>query len=85
MDNKNIAYDLSNCDKEPIHLIGKIQNVGSLIAISKKTLEIVFVSDNVYPIFNVAPEALFNQNIKHKPNLNKQFCCLEQVVSAGKN
>jgi len=64
MDNKNIAYDLSNCDKEPIHLIGKIQNVGSLIAISKKTLEIVFVSDNVYPIFNVAPEALFNQNIK---------------------
>ncbi|KQT87920.1 HWE histidine kinase domain-containing protein [Aurantimonas sp. Leaf443] len=33
-DPKDLPVDLSNCDREPIHLLGRIQNVGFLIAVS---------------------------------------------------
>lgn len=43
----NFKVDLSNCDKEPIHLIGRIQPHGLLMVIDGKTLHIEQVSANI--------------------------------------
>ncbi|MET0284984.1 MAG: GAF domain-containing protein, partial [Polyangiales bacterium] len=39
--------DLTNCDREPIHIPGQIQPHGFLLAVERATLEIVQTSDNV--------------------------------------
>jgi chemotaxis family two-component system sensor kinase Cph1 len=39
--------DLLNCDIEPIHILGKIQSHGFLIAVNNKTHQISFVSENI--------------------------------------
>ena len=40
------SVDLANCDKEPIHIPGKIQSHGFLIAVDKHHLSISYVSEN---------------------------------------
>lgn len=50
--------DLTNCDIEPIHIPGKIQSHGFLIAIDKISQNINFVSDQVNQFLNVAPKDL---------------------------
>ncbi|WP_316796555.1 ATP-binding protein [Pedobacter agri] len=40
------SVDLTNCDKEPIHIPGKVQSHGFLIAINKTDLTISYVSEN---------------------------------------
>jgi light-regulated signal transduction histidine kinase (bacteriophytochrome) len=42
-----VAVDLSNCDREPIHVPGAIQPHGVLLALAGPELTIVQVSDNV--------------------------------------
>src|SRR5690606_38921844 len=44
---QNFKVDLSNCDKEPIHLIGRIQPHGLLMVIDRKTFYIEQVSANI--------------------------------------
>jgi chemotaxis family two-component system sensor kinase Cph1 len=39
--------DLSNCDREPIHIPGQIQPHGFLLAVDRESLEILQTSDNV--------------------------------------
>lgn len=63
MDDNIIKYDLNNCEKEPTHLIGKIQNVGYFISVSKLTFKVTFVSNNIFIIFNKTPETLFGTDI----------------------
>jgi len=43
----NYQVDLSNCDKEPIHIPGKIQSHGFLLAIGLQSLYITYVSENI--------------------------------------
>ncbi|TDQ11080.1 ATP-binding protein [Pedobacter metabolipauper] len=43
----NYQVDLTNCDKEPIHIPGKVQSHGFLIAISSLTFQVTYVSENV--------------------------------------
>lgn len=64
------SVDLSNCDKEPIHIPGKIQSHGFLIAVDKNSLSITFISENV-EVF-LAEEA--------KSLLNKQLSVLNQFI-----
>jgi chemotaxis family two-component system sensor kinase Cph1 len=52
---KNI--DLTNCDREPIHILGKIQEHGFLIAISNE-LKIIYCSENVITFTDVAAVTL---------------------------
>ncbi|WMS42616.1 HWE histidine kinase domain-containing protein [Acuticoccus sp. MNP-M23] len=47
--------DLSACDREPIHLLGRIQSFGALIAVSLDWM-IVHVSDNIESFCGVAPD-----------------------------
>jgi len=41
------SVDLTNCDKEPIHIPGKVQSHGFLIAVGKTDFTIHYVSENV--------------------------------------
>ncbi|HEY0711475.1 MAG TPA: hypothetical protein VGF45_02300, partial [Polyangia bacterium] len=50
--------DLSNCDREPIHIPGQIQAHGALFAVERSSGRIVQVSDNVSAFVGRTPEAL---------------------------
>lgn len=52
--------DLTNCDKEPIHILGAIQPIGFLIALSADWA-IARVSANIGEFFNVAPDELIGR------------------------
>jgi len=43
----NFSVDLTNCDKEPIHIPGKVQSHGFLVAVDKVNFLITYVSENV--------------------------------------
>ena len=47
--------DLTNCDREPIHVIGHIQPFGALMAIDKERGTVLQVSDNIADFLNVSP------------------------------
>ena len=53
MDTKSInpKIDLSECDKEPIHLLGKIQSHGVLLAFHKVTRQLTYMSSNAQDVF----------------------------------
>ncbi|WP_316803339.1 ATP-binding protein [Pedobacter nototheniae] len=46
------SVDLTNCDKEPIHIPGKVQSHGFLIAVDKTNFRISYVSENVSLFIN---------------------------------
>jgi two-component system, chemotaxis family, sensor kinase Cph1 len=52
------AIDLSNCDKEPIHIPGCIQPHGVLLVLSEPDLRIVQVSASVATLLGKEPSAL---------------------------
>ncbi len=55
--------DLSNCNKEPIHIPGSIQPHGVLFALKEPDLTILQVSDNAFDLFGLSPQELLNQNL----------------------
>ncbi|GGE66103.1 light-regulated signal transduction histidine kinase (bacteriophytochrome) [Pedobacter psychrotolerans] len=50
----NFSVDLSNCDKEPIHIPGKVQSHGFLIAVDKISFFITYVSENIGAFLNAS-------------------------------
>jgi len=54
-------YDLSNCDREPIHLLGSIQNHGVLMAFSLDWM-VVYVSENITDILGRSAQELIGQS-----------------------
>lgn len=56
--------DLSNCDKEPIHIPGRIQSHGFLVAIDENTNEIVYISDNLESYTGLPGKDLAGQSLK---------------------
>jgi len=57
MEVSGIPVDLTNCDREPIHLLGAIQPVGFLISLSADWL-IARVSQNIADFIGFTPEEL---------------------------
>ncbi|RNL52476.1 ATP-binding protein [Pedobacter jejuensis] len=57
----NFSVDLTNCDKEPIHIPGKIQSHGFLIAVDKTDLNITYVSENVSKFLDVTANQLLDK------------------------
>ncbi|NET89850.1 MAG: GAF domain-containing protein [Kamptonema sp. SIO1D9] len=55
--------DLSNCDREPIHIPGKIQPHGILLTLQAPELTILQVSENVEPILGISGESLLGKNL----------------------
>lgn len=56
-----ISVDLTNCDREPIHIIGKIQNHGFLVACDAESQIISRCSDNLYALFHEKPQELLGK------------------------
>jgi chemotaxis family two-component system sensor kinase Cph1 len=54
--------DLTNCDREPIHIPGKIQSHGFLIAIDSITFQASYVSNNLFSFIGVSPHELLGMN-----------------------
>ena len=58
-----ITFDLTNCDREPIHILGHIQSYGYLIAIQPDTYSILHASDNIVDLVGVDAAQLLGQPI----------------------
>lgn len=52
--------DLTNCDREPIHLLGAIQPVGVLLAVSRDWI-VERVSANLFEVLGVSPQEAIGQ------------------------
>lgn len=59
----NELIDLTNCDREPIHIPGKIQPHGVLLVFQEHSLNILQLSNNTEHFLGVSPEALIGQNL----------------------
>ncbi|TVZ53326.1 ATP-binding protein [Dokdonia sp. Hel_I_53] len=57
------TVDLTNCDKEPIHILGYIQSHGMLIVFDKSSFEIERVSENVLNNFSRKRDDLLQSNL----------------------
>lgn len=60
---KNNLVDLSNCNREPIHIIGRIQPHGFLLVIDKATHIVEQVSENVLNFVALSAEYLLGKPI----------------------
>lgn len=66
------AIDLTNCDREPIHIPGLIQPYGVLLTLREPQLEILQVSENVEEILGISAEKLLGKPLS-------LLCSLAQV------
>jgi light-regulated signal transduction histidine kinase (bacteriophytochrome) len=55
------SFDLTNCDREPIHIPGLIQPHGVLLVLREPDLDIIQMSRNTQAILGQAPEELLGQ------------------------
>lgn len=58
----NFKTDLSNCDREPIHIPGKIQAHGCLLAVNADSYIITHASNNLAEYFGINPAAVLDQH-----------------------
>lgn len=79
------SVDITNCDKEPIHIPGRIQPHGMLLAVSKEARhEIVQCSTNVEAFIGIPYEELLGMSIESiiGPNLLEDMLKKIQSISA---
>lgn len=55
--------DLTNCDKEPIHIPGSIQPHGLLFVLKEPELTILQVSNNTFNFFSLSVDKLINHSL----------------------
>jgi len=73
--------DLTNCDKEPIHLSGHIQPHGVLLVVREPELEILQVSENTQELLGFDAKSAIGQNLSllfDRAQLEKFTACLEK-------
>lgn len=58
------TFDLTNCDREPIHIPGLIQSHGVLLVIDELELKIIQVSANTKTLLGRKPEQLLNTHLQ---------------------
>lgn len=69
------TVDLTNCDREPIHIPGLIQSHGILFVLQEPQLEILQVSNNIFQILGIQPQEILGKKLKKiiKPRLIEQI------------
>jgi chemotaxis family two-component system sensor kinase Cph1 len=75
------TVDLTNCDREPIHIPGRIQPHGVLLVLSEPDLTIVQISSNSKRLLGRYPEELLNQPLScllNAKQLNAITSCLSK-------
>lgn len=55
--------DLTNCDREPIHIPGRIQSHGFLLSVDAKSYDITYASENISQHLPATAENLLNKPI----------------------
>ncbi len=83
--------DISNCEKEPIHIIGKSQSHGVILACRLETLEITQCSENTAKVFSMPQDDIFGkplsviigseQEAKLKTKILKEESLLPEEIS----
>ncbi|WP_293310544.1 ATP-binding protein [Pedobacter sp. UBA5917] len=66
------SVDLTNCDREPIHIPGKIQSHGFLIAVDKNNLSITYLSENTGDFLQEQAKNLLEKPLSILNNFIKQ-------------
>lgn len=61
--------DLTNCDKEPIHIPGKIQSHGFMLAVNSQSLTITYISENFIDFLSSSAKSLLGQPVAKFENL----------------
>jgi chemotaxis family two-component system sensor kinase Cph1 len=56
--------DLTNCDQEPIHIPGKVQSHGFLIAVHAESRLVTYISENIHPFITNEPAACLGKPIE---------------------
>ncbi|RDV13995.1 GAF domain-containing protein [Pontibacter diazotrophicus] len=80
----NLNVDLSNCDTEPIHIIGRIQPHGFLFILDQATLQIEQVSQNVEQYLQIKAEKLLGKHITAICREEEQAKLVEQLNQTHK-
>lgn len=73
--------DLTNCDREPIHIPGAIQPHGVLLVLHESTLEILQVSRNTQALLGAAPQELLGQPLSslfNEAQIQQMWQCLTE-------
>lgn len=52
------VFDITECAREPIHLLGSVQSHGALLALAEPELTVTVASSNTVSVLGVVPEAL---------------------------
>lgn len=58
-----MGVDLTNCDREPIHIPGKIQGHGYLIAMDQETGHVMYCSNNIEELLEHPPKELLGKSL----------------------
>ena len=74
--------DLENCSREPIHIIGKTQAHGVLIACDPQSFKITQMGKNVFKFFGVSFEDLFGNDLSYLLGEDKVEELRELLTSA---
>ncbi len=80
--------DLTNCDREPIHIPGKVQSHGFLIGVNIKTFIVSYISENIAFFINDQPQNYLDKpfdNIEARLNISGTQLKIAQMlqISAG--
>ncbi len=60
---KGIKVDIASCDKEPIHIIGRIQSHGFFALLDAESLQIEQVSENIQNLVGLPPQTLLSTTL----------------------
>lgn len=75
----NYKVDLSNCDTEPIHLIGRIQPQGFMLILNKQTLEVEQLSANIGEFLQADPAILPGKKL-NAIAFKEEYASLEERI-----
>jgi two-component system, chemotaxis family, sensor kinase Cph1 len=75
------SIDLTNCDREPIHIPGQIQPHGVLLVLQEPELTIIQVSSNTQAVMGRVPEALLGTPLSDLLN-ESQIQQIQQCLTA---
>ncbi|MEY2858122.1 MAG: hypothetical protein RLZZ74_2434 [Cyanobacteriota bacterium] len=74
------TVDLTNCDREPIHIPGSIQPHGMLLVLQPDSLTIIQVSSNTQELINRQPQDLLGKPLSSLFNA-KQIAAIRQCLA----
>ncbi len=57
------VFDITECAREPIHLLGSVQSHGALLALAEPDLTVAVASANTGALLGVAPQALLGSPV----------------------